>query len=281
MNRSLPGGAVSPEDLRWLAAWLEAEIGFAFPLSKGYLVASRLGPLAPALGLVGAAAVLARLRERQEERVRQAVLEAFTTNETSFFREPGAFEALEEHLLPQLMTARQRARRLRIWSAACSTGQEPYSVAMLLHARFPALARWDVEIAASDVDRRAIALAARAEYSEAELARGLGPEQRARYVTAGAHGGRLSPEVTRRVRLQHANLNDPATLPDGPFDLVLLRNVLIYFTEARRRAALRAVCARLAPDGVLLLGGAELGCELPADLHAEHTPRAVWHRRGP
>lgn len=271
----------SSEDMRWLAGWLEAEVGFAFSATKGYLVHSRLGPLALTLGLEGAAEVIAHLRERGEARVRQAVVDAFTTNETSFFREPGAFAALEEHILPGLIEARRPLRRLRIWSAACSTGQEPYSVAMLLLERFPELDGWEVEIVGSDVASDAVAVALAAEYGEAELGRGLTPERRARFVQVhpGGRGGHLRPEVTRRVRFQRANLNDPTTLPDGPFDLVLLRNVLIYFTEARKRAVLKAVCDRLGPSGVLLLGGAELGCDVPPDFRAQHTARAVWHCR--
>jgi chemotaxis protein methyltransferase CheR len=242
--------------------FLYAESGIALGPTKQALVVTRLGRRLRALGL---STVGAYLRHVQEHRGQElvAMLDALTTNETHFFREPRHFELLERHVFPRWRAEAAegtRSRRIRVWSAASSTGEEPYSLAMLLLAHFPADDGWQVEIAATDLSTRVLAAAEQAVWPmerASEIPRSL--LRRFMLRGTGSQEGRMraAPELRTAVRFSRLNLND-ATYPlAGPFDLIFCRNVMIYFDLASKQGVVQRLFERLAPDGLLFLGHAE------------------------
>ena len=227
----------------------------ALEASKGYLVESRLLPLAREHGQ-SLREFIDRLRDRPYGEIHAQVVEAMTTNETSFFRDVHPFEALRKDLLPPLIARRADRKTLRIWSAACSSGQEPYSISMLLLEHFPQLAGWNVQIFASDLSQQMIERARAGSYSQLEVDRGLTASHLLRYFRRSGSAWEATEQVKQRVRYLQVNLIDPwPTLPT--MDVIFLRNVLIYFTPESKRAILAKVQRLLAPDGSLLLGAAE------------------------
>jgi chemotaxis protein methyltransferase CheR len=224
--------------------------------SKGYLVESRLLPLARELGLNTLSDLAAQLRGRPFGRMHAQVVEAMTTNETSFLRDVHPFEALRNEVLPPLIASRASKRALRIWSAASSSGQEPYTIAMLLREHFPAVRDWDVQIFGSDLSEQMLDRCRKAEYSQLEVNRGMPAQWLVKYFEKAGQIWRLRDEVRKAVRFQKINLIEqwPA-LPT--MDVIFMRNVLIYFTPETKRQILQRTQRQLAPDGTLFLGGAE------------------------
>jgi chemotaxis protein methyltransferase CheR len=223
--------------------------------SKGYLVESRLATLAREHGFASVNDLCASL-PLANERLQFAVVEAMTTNETSFFRDHHPFEAIRRVALPELIAKRSFKRALRIWCAACSSGQEPYSLAMMIDEHFPMLSTWKVEIYATDLATSVVARAREGRYSQVEVNRGLSAAALVRYFTREGLEYSLKAEIRRRVQFAELNLigNWP---PLEAFDLVLLRNVLIYFDHPTKVKILTRMRSCVASDGYLMLGGAE------------------------
>jgi chemotaxis protein methyltransferase CheR len=213
-------------------------------------------PLARELGLNTLSDLAAQLRGRPFGRMHAQVVEAMTTNETSFLRDVHPFEALRNEVLPPLIASRASKRALRIWSAASSSGQEPYTIAMLLREHFPAVRDWDVQIFGSDLSEQMLDRCRKAEYSQLEVNRGMPAQWLVKYFEKAGQIWRLRDEVRKAVRFQKINLIEqwPA-LPT--MDVIFMRNVLIYFTPEIKRMLLGRVKKLLAPDGALFLGGAE------------------------
>jgi chemotaxis protein methyltransferase CheR len=252
----MPEPLMSPQDLDFVRALVRARSGISLGDDKAYLLESRLMPLTRQLGFEKVGDMLAVARRAGAEALAAEITEALTTNETSFFRDGHSFEQIGERVLPEIVKARTQRRRLRIWSAACSTGQEAYSLAMLIEERLHGLHGWSVEILATDLAERALARVREATYSEFEVRRGLVGGRLARWFTSEAGGWRVRPEIARRVTARRHNLleDDPGL---GSFDLVLLRNVLLYFDVPTKQAVLARIRRHLAPDGCLMLGGTE------------------------
>jgi chemotaxis protein methyltransferase CheR len=224
--------------------------------SKGYLVQARLLPLARGVGLQNIDELVYMVRRNPSGPLGDQIVDAMTTNETSFFRDVMPFEALRDDILPQLLRTRATARRINIWCAACSTGQEPYSIAMLLRDRFVSVRDWDIRILASDLSQRALAQATAGCYGEVEMQRGLSPELRDRHFVRVDGGWRVCDEIRRMVQFFPLNLvTDWPPLPQ--MDIVLLRNVMVYFAAETKRLLLSRMRNQLAGDGYLFLGGAE------------------------
>src|ERR1700678_699516 len=182
--------------------------------------------------------------------------EAMTVNETSFFRDMQTFEMLRGVILPSLMQEKRMERRLRIWSAASSTGQEAYSLAMLIVEHFPELAQWDVKIVGTDISRQVVDYAQRARYRRLEVNRGLPARLLVKYMTRDGEEWEVCEQIRRMCSFQYANLCAPMLqLPE--FDLVLLRNVLLYFSQHDRRILFTDVHRKMTSTGYLLLGNAE------------------------
>jgi chemotaxis protein methyltransferase CheR len=189
----------------------------------------------------------------------RVVAEAMTVRETSFFRDVVPFQVLGEQILPELIARRKSERRLRLWSAGCATGQEAYSLAMVLLDRFPELEEWDVRIVGTDISRSACAYARRGRYSRLEINRGLPARRMLRYFERDGEEWQVREELRRMVRFECADLGVGC---EGKFDVVLLRNVLLYFSAEERSRVLAAVYARMRSRGVMLLGASEEACEL-------------------
>jgi chemotaxis protein methyltransferase CheR len=212
----------------------------------------------PRVASVDLAAKLMRMARPQKlETMHRVVAEAMTTKETSFFRDLLPFHLLHDRLIPELIAAREKERRLYLWSAGSATGQEAYSLAMLLYDRFPQLDEWDVRIVGTDVSQAACESARRGRYSRFEINRGLPVSLLVRHFEReGEETWRIHEEVRRRVSFEQADLRD-ASRAGLMFDIVLLRNVLPYLVAEERVEVLRAVHSRMYAGSVTLLGEAE------------------------
>jgi chemotaxis protein methyltransferase CheR len=199
---------------------------------------------------------VAKLRNQPYGDLHYAVVEAMTTNETSFFRDIHPFEALRNEILPPLLAARNLRRTLTVWSAASSTGQEAYTIAILLAEYFPQIGPWNIQIIGSDLSQQVLDKAALGEYTQLEVNRGLPAALLVRYFQKVGLHWQVKPEIRKRVRFLPVNLIE--AWPKMPvFDVIFLRNVLIYFNPETKRQILGNIRQRLAPDGTLFLGGAE------------------------
>lgn len=252
--------ALSDRAFRRIQRLVGEQAGIHLTDAKKALVVSRLARRLRELGLDAFEAYVQRAEAEPAER--QQLLDAIATNETHFFREPRQFAFLAEHVYPRWAAdaaAGRRLRRARVWSAACSTGEEPASLAMVLLDRFPPAAGWDVEVLASDLSSRALERARAATWPVAKAAEIPAVDLR-RWMRRGfgSHEGEMRACAALRaaIRFQQVNLHR-GPYPEGPFDLVLCRNVLIYFDAAARAAVIDRLLDRLAPDGLLLLGHAE------------------------
>ena len=223
---------------------------------KTYLVETRLAPVAWRHGFRSVETFLQRLQKHANESLLAEIVEAMAINETFFFRDDQAFEVLRRKVLPELVERRSQVRCLNIWSAACASGQEPYSIAILLRHYFPALARWNVRLIASDLSAAMLDRGRQGRYSDLEVARGLSPELLAVYFERKDNYWQIQDDLRRMVDFRRINLSGP--WPELPaMDLILLRNVLIYFDVPTRQRILSKVRKVLQPDRYLLLGGAE------------------------
>lgn len=249
---------ITPQEYESFKKFLQDASGILLGDNKQYLVKSRLRRLLEdnQLGTLGE--LLERLRRPGQSHLKEAVIDAMTTNETLWFRDTHPFRILSEKLLPEL-AARKDAQPLRFWSAACSTGQEPYSIAMAVdeYRRLqPGRLRGDVRIVATDISKSVLDVAKRGEYEMLAIGRGLSPErQQIFFQTLPAGGWRIKPQIRNFVEFREMNLLERYTL--GKFDLVFCRNVLIYFSGDLKRDILTRMHAALNPGGYLILGASE------------------------
>jgi chemotaxis protein methyltransferase CheR len=247
-----------------IAALLRQRTGIVLSTDKTYLLDTRLRPVLAKFGLPSLAALGAALRTEPGEQLARCVVESLTTHESSFFRDGFPFDHLRG-ALPRLIAAKPAGEKLRVWSAGCSTGQEAYSVAMLASEILGADAARRVEILGTDISRRVLFRAREGVFSAFEVRRGLGAGELARHFSAEAGGWRIKPPLRAMTRFDEGNLlEDSATL--GRFDAIFCRNVLIYFDAPAKARVLDALARRLAPGGVLYLGGAETVVGLSARL---------------
>ncbi|SIO56739.1 MCP methyltransferase, CheR-type [Singulisphaera sp. GP187] len=228
----------------------------ALPAEKLYLAEARLGPLALAEGFGSIAELLGQVRALPGGGLPQKVVEALATHETSFFRDLHPFEALRRDILPELIQRRSAERRLEIWSAACSSGQEPYSIAMLLREHFAGLPGWTVSILATDISSEILRKAGEGRYNQAEINRGLPARLLVKYFRKQGTSWQLTDDIRRMVEFRALNLIEPWPRLRAP-DILLLRNALIYFETETKKMILSRIHRVLRPDGYLFLGGAE------------------------
>ena len=223
---------------------------------QSYLVETRLAGLARREGFTSITQLVSAVRDGGARQYQVRVVEAMTTNETSFFRDHHPFEALRTSIIPDLIKKRAGTRRLIIWCAACSTGQEPYSVAMLLREHFPTLSNWNVEIYATDLSMEILEKAKRGRYTQLEVNRWLPAALLIKYFTKIGTEWQIKDEIRSAVRFEPINLTGPWQ-QFTTVDLVLLRNVLIYFDVEVKKQILKRSRGILQRDGYLMLGGAE------------------------
>lgn len=270
---------ITTTSFRLVASLVRRETAMVYEAGKEYLVEARLLPLATAAGCADVDAYAQRIGTDLDER--RKALDALTINETSWFRDQTPYQAFTDVMLPQLLESRAASRRVRVWSAACSSGQEAYSIAMLLDQHLPP--GWTAEILATDVSTAMLERVRAGRYSQVEINRGLPAATLVKYFTRAGTEWEVSPELRGMVRAQHLNLADAyAFTAIGTYDVVLLRNVLIYFDAATKYDVLRRMRAHVASDGFLLLGSSETTLDMPADVAAlwnrEHLGRVTAHR---
>jgi chemotaxis protein methyltransferase CheR len=228
--------------------------------SRDYLFDTRLSKLLRNQGMNRIDELVRHLRMRKDPALERAIAEAMTINETSFFRDLRPFDLLRNELLPKLIEARRHTRTLRIWSAACSTGQEAYSLAMLLIEHFPMLVSWHLLIEGTDICAEVVERAQRGSYCRIEINRGLPARLLIRFFDHASEEWTVKPELRKLTHFRQANLcgpNFPFRRGGDTFDIIFLRNVMLYFSQDTRRPLLANIHHVLAPDGTLFLGSTE------------------------
>jgi chemotaxis protein methyltransferase CheR len=247
---------VTPLDYDYLRKLLKERSGLVLSSDKQYLVESRLLPLARKVGAPHLSDLVVKLKAPGAEPLIVDVVEAMTTNESFFFRDKIPFEHFREHMLPSLIKARAARRSIRIWCAAASTGQEPYSLSMILKEMAAQLAGWRVEIIGTDLSNEVLEKARAGLYSQFEVQRGLPIQLLMKYFTQAGETWQISPEI--RAMVQYRTLNLLADFSHlGSFDIVFCRNVLIYFDQETKIDVLERLARTAEPDGFLVLGAAE------------------------
>ena len=247
---------MNPADFDYIRDFVRDQAAILMEPGKEYLVESRLQTLARRENLGSLDALMSDLRSDPNNGLHRKVLDAMTTNETLFFRDVHPFEALRESILPELMARRAQERRLRFWCGAASTGQEPYSVLMLIAEHFPELLEWDFTFIATDLCAEVLARARSGRFNQLEVNRGLPARLLVKYFVRRGAEWEFCEDLRRRVEFRELNLvKDWPWLP--PLDIVFLRNVLIYFDVRAKKAVLASTRRVLRPGGYLLLGGAE------------------------
>jgi chemotaxis protein methyltransferase CheR len=246
---------VTPFDYDFLRKLLKERSGLDLSADKQYLVESRLVPLARKAGLGGIPELVQKMKGGAEALTTQ-VVEAMTTNETFFFRDKIPFDHLRDTILPALLQSRANRRSLRIWSAACSTGQEPYSIAMCLKEKASQLAGWRIEIVGTDLSQEVLEKSRAGIYSQFEVQRGLPIQLLVKYFAQIGELWQLNSDIRGMVQYRSLNLlQDFSSL--GKFDVIFCRNVLIYFDQDTKIGIFDRIARVIEPDGMLMLGAAE------------------------
>jgi chemotaxis protein methyltransferase CheR len=246
---------VTPLDYEYLRKFLKDRSGLDLSSDKQYLVESRLIPLARKIGLAGIDELVGQIKGGSEPTAAE-VVEAMTTNETFFFRDKLPFDHLRDAIMPELLQTRAARRSLRIWCAACSTGQEPYSIAMCLKEMGPQLSGWRIEIVATDLAQSVLEKSRAGIYSQFEVQRGLPIQMLVKYFKQIGELWQINADIRAMAQFRQLNLLQNFSQL-GTFDVVFCRNVLIYFDQETKVDVFRRLAKVMEPDGFLALGAAE------------------------
>ena len=272
--------SLSMQDFEYIRTMVRDRSAIALEREQSYLAEARLDALARREGFASLQNLIAQVRSdsRDDAGLRQRVVEAMTTNESSFFRDLHPFEALRKVIIPELIARRAGIRKLRIWCAACSSGQEPYSIAMMLREHFrPQLEGWDVSILATDIASDILTKARAGRFTQMEVNRGVPAALLVKSFRKIGTEYHLDDQIRRVVSFRHLNLIDPWPAL-GPVDVLMLRNVLIYFDPATKSALLDRAAGVLAADGTLFLGTAESTLKLSTAYDRIEIERANCYR---
>ena len=243
-------------DFELITRLLRERSGLVLSKDKAYLIESRLNPVARKWQFKSFDELVKAVRLANDENLLNDVTEAMTTNESFFFRDSKPFDQFKDIVLPHMLNARATKRAIRIWSAACSSGQEAYSLAMILKESASKLQGWRTEIIATDISNEILQKAMEGVYTQFEVQRGLPIDYLVKYFKQEGERWIIDPSLRQMVTFKNFNLlKDPASL--GTFDVVFLRNVLIYFDQQTKGKVLEGISRNMAPDGFLYLGGAE------------------------
>ncbi len=268
---------IATVDFDFISTLVRERSAIVLEQGKEYLIEARLLPLARERGTGSVAELVRELRRSPSSALRDLVVEAMTTNETSFFRDVHPFNALSDHILPDLLRARSGDRALNIWSAACSSGQEPYSIAMLINDIIGADPTWKVRLLATDISPGMLNRTREGVYSQFEVNRGLPAAMLVRYFRKQGLHWQIEEPLRRMVETRLVNLNQNLP-PMAQMDIVFMRNVLIYFDSATKRQILARVRRVMRPDGYLVLGGAETTLNLDDSFVRVQIGRAPVYR---
>ncbi len=267
------------EDIPAIARLVHDLCGLTLDVSKAYLIESRLDKIAVAAGCATFTELANKSRLPSNQTLRNEIIDAITTQETLFFRDSSPFETLQFKILPELIdrnVGAVSAKRLRIWSAACSTGQEAYSIAMTLCETIPDVAAWNINIHCTDISNAAIRHASAGRYAKHEIQRGMKPLLLPRYFTEEAGHWKIKDELRGMLTFTHRNLLSPFN-DLGPFDIIFCRNVAIYFDAPARRDFFLRLIDRLTTGGYLFVGSSECLIDLGPQFLPQHYCRGTYY----
>jgi len=270
---------VTDADFAFLRALLKQRSGLYLGPDKRYLVDSRLGMLCRRRGISSIAVLVQALRQGQDPALEAAVVEAMTTNETLFFRDSTPFDLFRNVLLPEKRAENAASRTLRIWCAAVSTGQEAYSLAMIIDDLAPDLAGWTIEILGTDISEEVLAKARRGIYSQFEVQRGLPVQMLLRHFSQIGDTWQISERIRSMVELKPHNLLEPSAR-FGQFDIIFCRNVLIYFDVETKAKVMAELSQRLTPEGAFVLGAAETVIGITTTIAPDKLQRGLYRQQG-
>ncbi len=269
---------LSKDDFAFVAQLVRDTAAIVLEPEKVHLVESRLVPVVRREGFDSIGALVQAVRESTASPLGQKVVEAMTTNETSFFRDVSPFRALRDHVLPELIASRAETRQLNVWCAASSTGQEPYTVAMIIRDGFPELRDWQLSFVATDISSAVMDRAREGFYSQLEINRGLPARMLVRYFEQVGAEWRVKDALRSMVDFRQLNLiGEWPSLPR--FDLVFVRNVFIYFDTETKKKVLTNMKATMAQDAFLFLGNAETTLSIDDDFKRVKFDRGACYRR--
>ncbi len=268
--------ALHPDDFRYICEFIREAAAIVLEPGKEYLVDTRLSPVATQCGLGDIAGVVRELRRSRHSPVAQKVVDALTTNETSFFRDLAPYQHLRQRVIPALMEARKNERTLDIWCGAASSGQEPFSMLMMMREDFPQLASWKVRFIATDISQVMLARCREGVYSQLEVNRGLPAPLLVKYFKKQGIDWQIDESLRKSVEWREFNLVGHAwsTLPS--MDLIMLRNVMIYFDVPTKRGILANIRRVLRPDGYLFLGTAETTINVDESFQSEQVQSSCY-----
>jgi chemotaxis protein methyltransferase CheR len=266
---------VTPADYDFLRRLLKERSGLILGDDKQYLVESRLLPVSRRAGVAGLKGLMEKIRLPVNEALIVEVIEAMATNESLFFRDKIPFDHFQETIMPALLASRAQQRRIRIWCAAASTGQEPYSLAMVLKEMRSQLAGWRTEILATDFSLEVLEKAKAGIYSQFEVQRGLPIQMLVKYFTQVGEMWQIAPDIRAMVQFRPFNLLQECSRL-GIFDVVFCRNVLIYFDQQTKIRVLDRIARVIVPDGYLVLGAAETVVGLTSSFRPIPDKRALY-----
>ncbi len=247
---------MKPEDFNFFTKYIYDQTGLVLGPDKMYLIESRLSPLARKYGVPTIDALVGQLRTSKTADLQRDIVDAMMTNESFFFRDGKPFDQFRQLVLPGLLQSRAAKKSIRIWCAAASTGQEPYTLAMIVKEEAAKLAGWRVEIVGTDISHEALERAKSGVYTQFEVQRGLPIQLLVKYFKQQGDKWQIAPEIRSAVQYRSFNLlTDFASL--GAFDVIFCRNVLIYFDQKTKGTILDRMARLLPADGLLYLGGAE------------------------
>jgi chemotaxis protein methyltransferase CheR len=270
---------ISDSSSRILAGLLEGRTGQQLTMSRRWRIETALSTLMRERGITTLDELITILVMGKEPSLSQQVVEALLNNETYFFRDRAPFDLIARYALPELAKRRDKSRRIRIWSAGCSTGQEVYSLAMLFAEDPNAWRGWTIDILGTDVSTSCVDRARNGAYTQFEIQRGLGINQMIKWFEESADGWRAVEALRKPVRFQVHNLLEPPPHPGG-FDIVLCRNVLLYLSPDKRTLAFERLVASMAEDGWLMLGAGETVIGQTTKLGADTNARGLYRQMG-
>jgi chemotaxis protein methyltransferase CheR len=264
-------------EFSYLCELVKNSTAIALDSKREYLMDARLSPVAQQEGFRTVSELITRVRTGASQQLQWKVVEAMTTNETSFFRDVKPFEALRQIIIPSLIQAQQSERKLSIWCAACSSGQEPYSIAMMLREHFPELASWKVSILATDIATEVLEKSRQGRYTQLEVNRGLPANYLVKYFKKDGGDWQIDDSIRKMVEVRRMNLS--VAWPLMPvMDIVMLRNVMIYFPVETKKQILKGMRSVMRPDGYLFLGTAETTINLDAAFTCESFKNVSFYR---
>ncbi|MFH7030156.1 MAG: CheR family methyltransferase [Heteroscytonema crispum UTEX LB 1556] len=268
---------ISSIDFAYLRQLVWEHSAVALDADKEYLAELHLGSLAQLQGFDSISSLVENLRTKPFSGLHMQAIEALITYETSFYRDVHPFESLKNFVLPEILERRGVERTLNIWCAACSSGQEPYSIAMLIREHFPMLVNWKLRLIASDFSSKILTRARKGRYNQYEINRGLSKTLRDKYFQQQDSEWQVKEEIRQMVEFQQLNLIESwQSLPD--MDIIFLRNVLIYFDIETKKTVLAKVRQLLKPDGYLFLGGGETTINIDESFRRVQLGKSICHR---